>query len=68
MDYARVFSLDPQHEGTPPGTSLWDVGVGGVFSLGTHYEARFLFSLPLLGTTTTPAYEPFFNFNLTAQF
>jgi len=68
MDYARVFSLDPQNEGTPPGTSLWDVGVGGVFSLGTHYEARFLFSLPLLGTTFTPAYEPYFNFNLTAQF
>lgn len=68
MDYARVYSLDPAAEGTAPGTSLWDFGVGGVLSLGSHWEARFLCSLPLLATPYTPAWEPYFNFDLTAQF
>jgi hemolysin activation/secretion protein len=66
MDYARVYLLDPQ--GRPPGTSLWGTGVGAVFSVGTHWETRFLFSLPLLSTSDTEAYRPFFNFALTAQF
>jgi len=66
MDYATVYLLDPQ--GRPPSTTLWGTGFGGVASVGSHWEARFLFSVPLLGTTTTPVYQPFFNFALTAQF
>jgi hemolysin activation/secretion protein len=65
-DYARVFLLDPQ--GRQGGISLADVGFGGVASVSSHWEARFLFSLPLLSTPTTEADHPFFNFALTAQF
>jgi len=66
MDFADTYLLDPQ--GRPGSTALWGTGFGGVASIGPHWETRFLFSLPLLGTTTTTAYEPFFNFALTAQF
>jgi hemolysin activation/secretion protein len=66
MDYADTYLLDPQ--GRPAGTALWGAGFGGVASLGSHWEARFLFSLPLLGTATTEAYDPFFNFSIMAQF
>jgi len=66
MDYADTYLLDPQTR--PASTALWGTGVGGVASMGSHWEARFLFSLPLLGTATTEAYAPFFNFSLMAQF
>jgi hemolysin activation/secretion protein len=65
-DYARVFLLDP--EGRQGSTPLESVGLGWVASVGTHWEARFLFSLPLLTTPNTEADHPFFNFDLTAQF
>lgn len=65
-DYARVYLIDPQ--GRPPSTTLWGAGIGGVATMGPHWEARLLFSLPLVGTTTTTVYQPFFNFSLTAQF
>jgi len=68
MDYAEVYLLDPQAEGGPASTALWGTGFGGVASIGSHWEARFMFSLPLLKASTTPAYQPFFNFGLTAQF
>jgi hypothetical protein len=66
MDYATVYLLDPQ--GRAANTSLWGAGFGGVAAIGSHWDARFLFTVPLLSTTTTVAYEPFFNFALTAQF
>jgi hemolysin activation/secretion protein len=66
MDYARTYLLDPQ--GRQPGVALWGTGFGGVATIGSHWEARLLFSLPLVGTATTEIYEPFFNFSLTAQF
>ena len=66
MDYADAYLLDPR--GRPDNTALWGTGLGGVASIGSHWEARFLFSLPLLKVSTTPAYQPFFNFGLTAQF
>jgi hemolysin activation/secretion protein len=65
-DYADTYLLDPQ--GRPASTALWGAGLGGVASIGSHWEARFLFSVPLLGTSTIEAYQPFFNFALTAQF
>jgi len=66
MDYANVYLLDPQ--GRAASTALWGAGFGGVAAVGSHWDARFLFSVPLLSTTTTEAYLPFFNFALTAQF
>ncbi|MGD0085815.1 MAG: POTRA domain-containing protein [Verrucomicrobiota bacterium] len=66
MDYARVFLLDPQ--GNPGSTPLWGTGFGLTASVGSHWQAQFLFSWPLLSAGTTSAYQPFFNFALTAQF
>ncbi len=65
-DFADTYLIDPL--GRPSSTSLWGAGIGGVASIGTHWEARFLFSVPLLNTVSTSAYQPFFNFGLTAQF
>jgi len=66
MDYAETYLLDPQ--GRAGHVPLWGGGVGGVISAGTHWEARFLFSLPLLQTSFTSAFAPRFDFGLTAQF
>ena len=65
-DYAETYLLDPQ--GSPESTSLWGTGFGVVASIGSHWEARFLFSVPLLGNGAIYADQPFFNFSLTAQF
>lgn len=66
MDYGQTFLLDPNGARSP--VSLWGTGVGAVFSLGSHWEARFLFSLPLLNAGTTEAYQPRFNFSVLGQF
>ena len=66
MDYAQTFLLDPQ--GRPARTPLWGTGFGVVGSIGTDWEARFWFSLPLLNAGTVERDQPFFNFSLTAQF
>ena len=66
MDYARVYLLDPQ--GRKSSTPLWGTGFGFSASAGSHWQAQFLFSWPLLSAGTVPAYQPFFNFALTAQF
>ncbi|HKW30053.1 MAG TPA: ShlB/FhaC/HecB family hemolysin secretion/activation protein, partial [Verrucomicrobiae bacterium] len=66
MDYARVYLLDPQ--GRQGSTPLWGTGFGFSASAGSHWQAQFLFSWPLLSAGTVPAYQPFFNFALTAQF
>jgi len=67
MDFAKVYLIDP-----PPGsrasTPLWGTGFGLNASVGSHWQAQLLFSWPLLSAGTTTAYEPFFNFALTAQF
>ena len=65
-DFGTVYLLDPQ--GRAPQTSLWGVGFGGVGTLGPNWEARLLFSWPLLDAGATKAGEPRFDFNLTAQF
>jgi hemolysin activation/secretion protein len=65
-DYADVYLIDPL--GRPASTALWGAGLGGVAAIGTHFEARFLFSVPLLSVDGSGAYDPFFNFSLTAQF
>jgi len=66
MDYARVYLIDP--EGRQGSTPLWGTGFGMAASAGSHWQAQFLFSWPLLSAGTVPAYQPFFNFSLTAQF
>jgi hypothetical protein len=66
MDYATVFLIDPQ--GRSPEQRLWGTGVGFTAAAGPHWQARFLFSVPLLSTSDTPAYQPLFDFSLTAQF
>jgi hemolysin activation/secretion protein len=66
MDYANVYLIDPQ--GRPFDTPLWGTGFGFSASAGTHWQAQFLFSWPLISTPSTPAYQPLFNFALTAQF
>jgi len=47
---------------------LWGTGFGFAASVGSHWQARLLFSWPLVGTSITPRDQPYFNFNLTAQF
>ena len=66
MDYAETYLLDPN--GAKGRVPLWGTGFGGVFSLGTHWEARLLFSLPLLDAGSTTAMQPRFNFALLGQF
>jgi hemolysin activation/secretion protein len=66
MDYGQAFLIDPQ--GRKGETSLWGTGFGGVASLGSHFEARLLFSWPLLRSPTTSPGQPRFDFSLSAQF
>jgi hemolysin activation/secretion protein len=66
LDYADVYLIDPL--GRPPLQSLCGTGVGFMAAAGPHWQAQFLFSFPLISTSDTPAYEPLFNFSLTAQF
>ncbi len=66
MDYATAYLIDPQ--GRPGRTQLWGTGFGVAAAAGSHWQARFLFSLPLIGTSLTTADEPYFNFMLTSQF
>jgi len=66
MDYAEAYLLDPQGRNTR--TPLWGVGAGAVVSLGVYWEARLLFSVPLLTAGSTDSYQPRFNFAITGQF
>jgi len=66
MDYGEAYLLDP---GSRKGrTQLLGAGFGGVASVGANWEARFLFSWPLLSAGTTEAGQPRFDFGLSAQF
>ncbi len=66
MDYGTTYLLDPQ--GATPNTSLWGAGVGFVGTIGTHWEARFIFGWPLLNTPTTEAGQPRVSFGINGQF
>jgi hemolysin activation/secretion protein len=65
-DYADTYLLEPHRR--PGLTALWGTGLGGVISVGSFWDARILFSVPLLNAGTTRAYQPLFNFSLTGQF
>lgn len=66
-DAGAVYLLDPA-PGQRESMGLWGTGVGLAASVGSHWQAQFLFSVPLISTSFTPKYQPLFNFNLTAQF
>ena len=66
MEYGEVYLLDPL--GRQASTALWGTGFGAVASIGATWEAKFLFSWPLLTVGTAQAYQPRFNFSLSAQF
>jgi hypothetical protein len=66
MDYGAAYLLDPQ--GRPDVTQLWGAGFGVTAAAGSCWQARFLFSLPLIGTSSTRLDQPYFNFALTSQF
>ena len=66
MDVAETYLLDPQ--GRAAGTELWSTGFGLTGAVGPHWEARFLFSVPLIGASDAPVAQPYFNFALSAQF
>lgn len=66
MDWAAAYLIDPQ--GRAGSVELWSTGFGVAASVGSSWQARLLFSLPLNSTTMTPSDEPVFNFSLTAQF
>ena len=61
MGYGQAFSLSSRQ-------NLWGVGFGSAASIGANWEARFLFSWPLLSTAFTQAGQPRFDFGLSAQF
>jgi hypothetical protein len=65
-DLATVYLLDPQ--GRPPASKLWGTGVGLMAGVGSHWQAQFLFSVPLISTVDVPRFNPYFNFSLSAQF
>jgi hemolysin activation/secretion protein len=66
MDYAETYLLDP--EGRRGETPLLGTGIAGAASIGHNWEARLMFSLPLLNTPTTEADQFLVNFSLSAQF
>jgi hemolysin activation/secretion protein len=65
-DFGTAFLLDPH--GRPGNTPLWGTGAGAAITVGPNWEARLLFSVPLLSAGTVRAYQPLFNFALDAQF
>jgi hemolysin activation/secretion protein len=72
MEYGEVYLLDTRGRKASTTqastTALWGTGFGGVFSLGATWEARLLFSWPLLTAGTSQADQPRFDFSLSAQF
>lgn len=66
LDFAKIYLLNPQ--GNPGSTSLLGVGCGAVAAVGSHWQARWLVSVPLIDTATIQADHAYFNFMLTAQF
>lgn len=66
MDYAEAYLLDSK--GRADRTALWGTGFGFVASIGSFWESRFLFSVPLLKTSNTEINQPYFNFALTLKF
>ncbi len=61
MGYGQAFMLNSHQD-------LWGVGFGAAASVGANWEARFLFSFPLVDTPFTRAGQPRFDFGLAAQF
>ncbi len=67
VDYACVYLLDPP-AGMAGQTRLCGTGFGLNAAVGSHWQAQLMCSWPLLSAGTVSAYQPFFDFSLTAQF
>ncbi|HLP78312.1 MAG TPA: POTRA domain-containing protein, partial [Candidatus Paceibacterota bacterium] len=67
MDYAETYLLEVP-KGVDGFVPLWGTGAGAVISVGSHWDARLLFSVPLLKTASTTPGQPRFNFSITGQF
>jgi hemolysin activation/secretion protein len=65
-DYSQTYLIDPV--GRNARIPLWGAGAGWVTSIGSHWEARFLFAVPFEKTATTEALRPKFNFSIIGQF
>ncbi len=65
-DLAEAYLIDPN--GRPGSVELWGTGFGLVASAGPHWQARFLVSVPLIGTSNTEADTPVLNFAMTGRF
>jgi hemolysin activation/secretion protein len=66
VGYGQAYLIDPQGRRSPE--NLFGTGFGGAATLGDHWEAKFLWSFPLLNAGSTEAYQPRFDFGLSAQF
>ncbi len=67
MDYAETYLLDPQF-GQAGRTRLWGTGAGAVAALGSGWEARLIFGVPLLKTANSNPGQLRINFSLISQF
>lgn len=61
MGYGETFTTSSHQD-------LWGTGFGVAASVGRFWDARFYFSLPLIGTSSTASGQPRFDFSLGAQF
>jgi hemolysin activation/secretion protein len=64
--YGETYLLDPQGRKSP--TRLAGAGLGGIATVGSRFEGKILWSYPLISTTSTPAFEPRFDFSMSLQF
>ena len=67
MGGAVAYLADSQ-PGQQANTKLWGTGFGVTAGVGSHWQAQFLFSIPLISTSDVQRYDPYFNFALTASF
>ncbi len=66
MDYADTYLLDPQ--GRSGSTPLWGTGLGFAGSIGSAWEGRLMFAVPLISTPTSEAGQLRISFALSGQF
>lgn len=77
VGYGQAYLIDPPMTQKPNGRlvdatknpeNLFGTGIGGAATLGDHWEAKFLWSYPLLRVNGDEAYQPRFDFGLSMQF
>jgi hemolysin activation/secretion protein len=68
FDYGDTYLLDPIGEGAPQSSRLCGTGIGFSATAGPHWQAMFIFGLPLISTPATEAGQPRATFSLSTQF